>query len=76
MDCCQSEAKEWLIFKCFFFLWRVFNPGKLHHYGLDFKSINDSELVFTYQSAVYAGRPKGPPDEHYVQGVQVSILQK
>jgi hypothetical protein len=49
---------------------RVFNPGKLHHYGLDFKSINDSELVFTYQTAVYAGRPKGPPDEHYVQGVQ------
>jgi hypothetical protein len=52
----------------------VFNPGKLHHYGLDFKSVNDAELVFTYQTAVYAGRPKGEPDEHYVQGVQVSLV--
>jgi hypothetical protein len=58
----------------FFLFSRVYNPGKLHHYGLDFKSINDSQLVFTYQSSVYAGRPKGEPDEHYIQGVQVGYI--
>jgi hypothetical protein len=39
--------------------------GKKNKYGLDFKAVSDSEKPYTYQSIIYAGKPKGKPSEHY-----------
>ena len=49
---------------------RQYNPDKPAKYGVLFKSLNDAQHSYTYQSLVYAGKPKKQPAPFYVSGTQ------
>ena len=45
---------------------RQYNKNKPANYGLLFRSINSAEMPYTYSSTLYAGKPPGEPNEHYL----------
>ena len=45
---------------------RQYNKNKPATYGLLFCSINSAEMPYTYSSTLYAGKPPGDPNEHYL----------
>ena len=45
---------------------RQYNKNKPAKYGLLFCSINSAEIPYTYSSTLYAGKPPGEPNEHYL----------
>jgi len=53
--------------------------GKPWKFGILYRSLNDSELPYTYRVHACAGKPAGEPTEDYVRGaalVVVKILQE
>ena len=49
---------------------RQYNKSKPAKYGLLFRSINSAEMPYTYNSIMYAGKPIGEPDPHYISGTE------
>jgi hypothetical protein len=41
---------------------------------LFFQSLNDSELAYTYNTQIYAGKPAAEPTANYVAGVEETVL--
>ena len=47
-----------------------YNPDKPAKYCMLFKSLNDARLTYTYQSLVYAGKPKKEPSPFFISRTQ------
>ena len=49
---------------------RQYNPNKPHRYGLLVKSLNDAELLFTYKTVPYAGKPETGDGPYYIDSTE------
>ena len=46
---------------------RQYNKDKPAKYELLFRSINSAEVLYTYTSVIYAGKPIDKPGPYYIQ---------
>ncbi len=49
--------------------------GKPWKFGILYRSLNDSEVPYTYRVIVCAGKPAGVPTEHYVKGAAKAVVK-
>ncbi len=52
---------------------RIYIKGKPWKFGILYRSLNDSEVPYTYQVHVCAGKPAGEPTEDYVKGAAKAV---
>ena len=49
--------------------------GKPWKFGILYRSLNDSEVPFTYRVHVCAGKPASEPTEDYVRGAALAAVK-
>lgn len=54
---------------------KQYNPNKPAKYGILYKSVNSARFSYTYQTAVYCGRPVKTPAPYYVQGTSPIVMR-
>ena len=47
---------------------KVYNKGKPQKYGVNFKSVNDTDFPYTYVSHMYVTPPVDTPNQYYISG--------
>ena len=48
-------------------VFRQYNPKQPYHYGILFKSLNDTRYPYTYKSVPYASKPKSGQRPYYIK---------
>ena len=54
---------------------KQYNPKKLAKYGILYRSLNSARFPYTYQTAVYSGKPSTLPSPYYAQGISPTVKQ-